>query len=229
MNKLFIIFVGLSMALLSSCGGSSSDNATKHNISILVDNTEKAESREYMLSSKGIFNLLGQGSGLVEWIPINSVSINQKLAVELPSPESGETRLQMRLRFKKFSEELESTRSELLGPSKGSNNSSIYKPLCEAIQNLNASDADEKTLIVVSDMIENSDFGNFYKDKPMSEVQKCLDSSGVSLPKSSNLKVIILYDPEGDSNKQRRFDKAMEIWKELFKQAHITVTQRANM
>lgn len=230
MNKLIKILVGLSIALLSACSSNTIDT-TKHSIGILVDNTEKCEkNRDYILSSKGIIHLMGKGSGTVEWIPINAVSINKNVVIELDEPQEGETRYQERSRIKRFTDKVETSCKEFLGPCSGTKGSSIYKPFCESLQKLVKVDADEKTLIIVSDMIENSEFSNFYKDKPFDEVEKELNASGVSIPTgASDIQVIILYDPEGDSDKERKFDRAMEIWKELFKRAHITYKIKANM
>ena len=142
----------------------------------------------------------------------------------------GATGVLMELARRPFVEKFELARKELLNENKkGMESSSIYKPMCEAIEKMESDTASKKVLIVVSDMIEHSQFGNFYHDKNIEKIKKGLNESGVKLKNIAGLKIIILYSPQNDAKKEREFDKAIDNWKVLFTDAGITWEKRAKL
>jgi len=226
--KNLIIFLAALSALMMSCGHN--DNTTRTKIMILVDNTEKcADSKEDMISSQSIVDLIGF-HGELTWKQINAVSLNTETNLSLEMP-SGATHRKVIKTLEPFVKKLDEQRKAFLGPTAGTENSSIWKPVCESIQELEKSNADNKVLVIVSDMIEFSSNGNFYKSQKFGDVKKHLiDSSGVSLPQNSQVKVIILYNPLGNAKAESKFNRAMEeYWKPLFEEAGIEYEVQPNL
>ncbi|MDQ5928402.1 MAG: hypothetical protein QG594_176 [Bacteroidota bacterium] len=224
----YLLFIALGAIFFSSCT-STDDKVKTQDIYILVDNTEIIpESREGLISTESILKLMSSG-GKVTWQKVNAVSLNSNKSIEFSLPEDA-TRFQKKQAVEPFVKEFENIREKFLGPEKkGTDNSSIYKPICEALQKLEKSKSSKKTLIIISDMIENSRFGNFYRDQDFKKLKARLDSSGVTLPETSNVKVVILYDPLGDSKNEKRFDRAMSYWKQLFDAAEIPYSVEPNL
>jgi hypothetical protein len=220
-----VLIVGVILILLSACGGNSTTQWNE--IYILVDNTEKSESKENIISTESLLDLVNN-NGSITWKQLNAVSINRDTSISINLPQDA-TSLQKKDIIDPFASRIELLRKKFLGPTyAGTEGSNLYKPISETIAKLAKSNSNA-TLIVVSDMIEYSVFGNFYKDQPIEVIKEGLKASGDSLIKSPGVNVIILYDPEGDMKKETRFNRAMGIWKVLFDEAHISYEVKANL
>lgn len=219
--KLNKFFIGLLFVVICSCVSS---NESQHDIAILVDNTEKDSTRKDLLSPEGILHLMKSSYGTVTFHAINATTLNKDEEISLSGGPSGETDFQKKRRVDNFSKKLLELSNKYLGPAIGTDASNIYEPLCKSLNTLSESDADQKTLIVISDMIENSPHGNFYKhDKSFEEIQKQLDSTcKVHRPKNaSDIRIIIVFDPKGDVRMEAKHDYAMEIWDKIFKKMKV--------
>ncbi len=225
--KKLLIFAGLCVILFTACNSGSV--APSSAVFILVDNTEKCEdSKENLISTQSLCNYLGT-NGSVTFQKVNSVALNSNVTLQISIPDDA-TSLTKKDILDPFITRLDTLRENFLGPTSGTEGSSIYKPFCHAFTELSHSSATNKTLVVVSDMIENSSIGNFYKDKPFAEVKARLDSSGVKIPhNTSNIKVIILYNPNGDAKKERQFERAMGFWQPILTEAGISYIVKANL
>ncbi len=228
MKKLVYLFIATLSVIFVSCTSTTTSVPTTKSVYILVDNTEAVESREGLIPTESIVKIMENG-GTVTWQQVNAVSLNSNKSIEFSLPEDP-TRFQKKQAVEPFIEKFEDTRKKFLGPvAKGTDNSSIYKPICKAIQNLDESKGDQKILIIISDMIENSRFGNFYRQNDFKKAKAQLDSSGVSIPENSNVKIIILYDPSGNSKKEAQFERAMGYWAKIFEAANISYEVRPNL
>lgn len=225
-NYKFITIV--SLIGLASCTSSISKKST-NDVYILVDNTEIIpESRESLVNTESILKLI-QNGGNVTWQNINSVSINSNQTIEVSFPDDP-TNLQKRRVLEPFKDKFNAMKINFLGPVKtDTDNSSIYKPVCTALHKLNESKSKEKTLVIISDMVENSQYANFYRSNQKFEsIRDSLARSGVSFPEnSSNLKVVILYNPK-DQKHEIQHENAMRYWDKLFQDADIKYEIKAN-
>ncbi len=208
----FIIAVcGLSV-ILFSCN---STPLKTTDVYILVDNTEKIASREGLIPTKSMLKLMNDG-GSVTWQQINDVSLNANKTIEVSIPDDPTPVLRDDALIP-FTKEFESMRKVFLGPvEKATDNSSIYKPLCMAMEHLQKSKGSQKILVIASDMIENSQFWNFYKeDLTFEQAKKQLDSSGFSIPEDTRIKIVILYHADNQKH-EKQHDKMMQFWRKLF-------------
>ncbi len=228
-NLKLILVSGIIIALFfSSCSSTVSEKSTQ-DVYILVDNTEaNLDSREDLVTTSEIVEMVKSG-GTVTWQNINAVSLNSRKSIEVTLPENP-TNFQKMNVLEPFEKEVNEFNKKFLGPvTKGTDNSSIYKPVCQALTTLSKSSAKKQTLIIVSDMIENSQFGNFYNQKQtFAQVKNQLDSSGFSFPKDTRIKVIILYHADNQKH-EKQHDKAMRFWQKLFEDADIEFEVRANL
>lgn len=228
--KLFLL--GLLVAVLASCGGV---QPRITNIQILVDNTEKSESKIGQLSVTSLCDMLmgpdSAGCGTINWKKLNNVSLNQEKYLELTWEGGTPTRMQLIARKKAFTAQLTDVLPQFLGSSEGSPQSSIYRPVCTAIKELNATGANVKQLIILSDMIEYSNYGDFYHvtEKNVAETIKKLEVEGFVLPTApANLKVTIVYSPK-DSKEELKHNAAMIVWRKLFTEHGIPFEVRPNL
>lgn len=225
-NLIIVLGMLTGVNILFSC---SNANEATNQVILMVDNTEKTTGKQSMISENGLLALVGN-NGSITWKQLNAVSLNRDTTIQMSLPEDA-TSLQIKNQIDPFKASIEVLRKRYLGPvNTESEASNLYKPICEAVENLSVSRADINTLVIVSDMIENSAFGNFYKSQDLKKVKESLKTSGDSLVHNpKNLKVVILYNPEGSTKKQAQFDGAIKIWDVLFKEAGISYEIKANL
>lgn len=225
-----VLILGVLVAIVTMLHSCTSTPTEPTSVEVLVDNTDKMPSRENQLPAQKLVNMVGY-EGSITFRQLNNVSINTDTTISISLP-SDPTSRQKKLALKPFVKELDVLRKEFLGANNTEvPNSSLYKPICEILRSLQSNTASVKTLIVVSDMVENSQYANFYhaKGKPQ-EVAECLEKAAQeSLPASKDVEVIIVYDPKGSTKHEKEFDRAMEIWGCMFKKAGISFTHRANL
>lgn len=94
------------------------------------------------------------------------------------------------------------------------NNSHLIKPISKGMQKLNKSNADNKVVLIYSDMLENSPIANFHgkssntKDWQM-RIDKACDPKDVS-----DLEIFVIYPV--DKKNDGKITKAAEFWKDYF-------------
>ncbi len=248
-----IIFLITIVFLFASCKLGNVKNSTEktilhHDIVVMIDNTEGGEYHwSNILMNEDLVKLFTingeQYYGSVTFTDINDISMNRIQSAKLtePSPyKDGSTGLtrkktddaNKKALLKSFGEVSKLYDSFMnKKSSEEKKNSILYGPITKAINRLAESEADEKTLIILSDMIENSDCGNFYKataknyEKIISDLIKC---SGATITPDSGVKVIILFQT-GDPEKDKLFVKSMEIWGIIFDTAGIPYEIKPNL
>lgn len=231
--KKFIILLLIGFGILSvqSCTEVAKKTTA---VTVLVDNTEKVTDnhRLAMISDQSLINIVDGGTGTVKFQQINSVSINTTASVVLQYKEDP-TPHQIKEAEDEFKNQLSALKTKFLGPTEDTKSTSLWKTMCENIKELEESGADQKVLIVMSDMIEFSGNGDFYHTsvKDIKKIkQRMLDSCGVNtLPDASGISLIILYNPNGDAGKERKFNQAMEIWKLFLEEANIPYKLQPNI
>lgn len=249
MKKIIFILTAI-VPLFTSCVGNvkNEEPILRHDIVVMVDATEGGLYKwDEILKTEDLVNLFTfnekQHYGSVTFTDINDVSMNRIQTVKLAEPlpyKDGLTALMKKMQKEANQKELINSFikvSELYktfiekNSREEKKNSILYGPITKGINRLATSKADEKTLIILSDMIENSDCGNFYKaterdyPKIISDLIAC---SRVTLAQNSGIKVIILFrttSPEKD----KQFTKSMDIWDLLFKKANIQYEVKPNL
>lgn len=245
MEKIIFLLIS-TVFLFTSCGlgngkNDSVDPIMRHDVVIMVDDTEGGLYQwSEILKVEDLVNLFTvegtQHYGSVTFTDINDVSLNSIKTIKLSEPlpyEEGSTQLLKKMKRESNHRELLNSFlkvSELHKTFIGRNtleekrNSILYGPITKAINRLATSKADEKTLIILSDMIENSECGNFYKATACNYTKIIADlilCSRVTLTPNSGVKVIVLFQTTSPE-KDKEFTKSMEIWDILFKKAGIT-------
>ena len=230
MKNLMIFLLSL-MALTSACSSNKGPDPST-NVTFLIDNTEKCGSRDTLIPTQSVVDLIGY-NGKVTFRQVNQVSLNTESSVSLKMP-AGKTRLKIKKVNKPFLKKLNALRMTYLGPTEKAKKSSIWEPVCESIEDLKKSDVDNKVLVIVSDMIEFSSNGDFYHTS-VEDIKKIKEkmrkNCGINeLPKESDVSVkIIFYNPTGDTEYEERFKKSMKIWAVFFEEAGIDYEVKANL
>ncbi len=234
----FIIIIAVALSILfTACnkgGGKIKVRPNPEAVYVLVDNTDSSGSRMDLVPSEKITKLVG-GTGEITFRAINGTNSNsiEKAWIHTPYPLDSVTPLVLETDYiDKNAEKIEYLREKFLGSNpKGSTNSSIVKPLWEALITLQKSKYPHKTVLIISDMIENSQYGDFYHQRDVKLIQKRLDSIGIQLPENfKGLKVIVLFNANGDVKKDRNHDRVMEIfWRPWFKNHGIILEEKTNL
>ena len=126
---------------------------------------------------------------------------------------------------------MEKAYQKFLGPSKGDVNSKIYRPFCGAVERLSKIKADEKIIILMSDLVEYSSDGNLYKPRSVKEDADGLEKA-CPFPKITGLRVIIIYNPRTQKNPvkaEREFNVALKVWTEVLTRNGITPEVKGNL
>jgi hypothetical protein len=220
------------VVLFASCEEKSV--APTHDSFILVDNTDSTGSRENLLSKEGVMTLFTdpngqQAFGKITFSQVNDLSLNGEKVIEFKPFPDGSTELLKKRFTDKFKENLDGVYHHFLGSSGSTDASAVYRMLCNAMEKLSQSDADHKTIVILSDMVENSECGNFYRmpngatDDALAKLQACRP-----FPTATGIDVIVLYQPKSQKS-DALFRKAMAVWGQLFASHDIKYTVKANM
>ncbi len=228
-SSILTVMIAVS-AILLSCGAKTPKK--KNDVYILVDNTEKVAYKNDMVATQAILGLVGN-RGTVTFKALTGVSINAE--AEASVLVDGSTSVLRQDQIDPFVEKLDSLKKKYFGVITEYKTSSLWVPICQAIKKLNNSilsdpnSAGTKTLIIMSDMLENSEYGNFYKDIPYETVKKGLEVSGDTLPKNCKVKVVVVFNPEQSIEKEKKHKKAMKYWHKFFEESGIEYEVTAKM
>jgi len=217
-NLIFLVLATMIAATLSSCNNSASENAGSH-VMVMVDKTEPIPTRESIIPTEALMQLVGD-IGTIDFKEINAVSLNPDTSISFSLADAPNEMYAKKDRDKFILKVNEFREKFLVAVKKGTKKSSIYQPICQAVHSMAKFDPSaKKTIIVCSDMIENSAYGDFYHQSAdrIQKVEEGLKASGDSLVKVPNLTVIVLYNPGGSIKKQAQFDRAIGIWNVLGK------------
>ena len=94
------------------------------------------------------------------------------------------------------------------------NSSHLIKPICKGMQKLNKSDANNKIVLIYSDMLENSTIANFHgKSNNQKDWQKRIDAT-CDPEDVSDLDIFVVYPI--DKKNDGKIAKAAEFWTDYF-------------
>lgn len=229
------IKIALACLLLASCTSKEKEYRSVA-VTIMIDNTEESSDRSHIITKEGIWGTMrGNDSdvyGVINFTYITDVSLNEQNSVTLSKPQAKANGLQIKSLKKKFLTALDIPHKKYLGPCSNTAQSSIYRPVCNAIKQLALQKSDRKVLIVLSDMVENSATANFYHPpmkKGVIDIEATIAKmeQALVLPDNPGIEVIIVFQPTSTSNVQ--FEQAITIWSELFARHGISYQVKANL
>lgn len=206
--------------------------ADYHDVVILADNTDTVGDRSDMVAGF-MKNVMGKSYGNITFSYINDVSQNKSETISLNHPGKRENshfdRTAEKKARKEFGPKFDEACQKFLAPAKAKDFSNIYRIVKTSLVKLEQSKADKKTLVILSDMIENSDCCDLYKFSGTAETAaKNIANCGGDLPKIENLEVIILYQPKGPKD-DKQFKKALQVWNIIFSHYGISYKVDANI
>lgn len=112
----------------------------------------------------------------------------------------------------KMLSEISSTINQLKRDAKERELSQVMIGMNRALKTLNKSAADKKTLIVNSDLLENSTDISFYSE-PLKDIENCINQM-LEKEDFSSIYVYVIYNPSSEN--RETFERVFEIWKKCF-------------
>ncbi len=230
-----IIIAIISSALLFSACNS---GQTISEQSVLIDQTEdtflvKPDQSHH----KNLFELkddLWSGKRF-RVIAINDVDFNPVFQAEiLPACEYLSNYYKRKRELTNFYVEVDSALGKVLENSAGKTSSSIYIPLTMELNRLFQSKADEKTLVIYSDLMEHTSLISFYEKAVLKlmntnpdSLRKILEQEG-NLPDLSSIQIHIVYQPR-DANESAVFRQVADFYQDWFESKGAKVNIGANL
>jgi hypothetical protein len=231
-SMVVLLVSSLSLGMLPGC---SDPIQPSHELVVLIDQTETYDDRTHVMDAERLSDFFVaekdySGSISFGYLTGRTAKIQQK--IERPPYAPGSTNLAIMDERKAFDADLKAFNLEnMLKPvGKEASQSSLYQPMCAVLTKLAASSADKKTLVMVSDMIENSTNASFYKEAEKiesnpegypKELAARIAAKSCEFPKGSGIEVVILYTPKEDKD-DKYYNASMKVWEEIFKEAGIT-------
>ena len=211
----------------------------KHNIAILIDRTEENQKLPTLIEAPGVLELMkvnpkeaakSTGYGQVFFNQINSFSLNKIRKIYLSPMGEDETDVIRGQEIKKFVSFLTSELDILYQSQQGADRTSIYLPIVEAVNMMRKDALAENTIIIVSDMMENSDV-NFYRlnleAASYSKIKSKL-SLIATPPDMSGFKILIIFAPRNTED-DRFFRLASRFWQVWFEELGAKVEIKGNV
>lgn len=237
---LFYIFLVLVIALfaisVASCG------TPKHKTTEAVLLLDVTEPLRAWPAADELATFFDFGSGNMNGASLlvselNDVSYNRQAAFTLPEGGNAFTtnRFDRKHEVEAFTEDIAAhldslTRDTLIGRPK----SSLYIPLAMQLNRLAASDADTRTVIMYSDMMEHSTMLNLYDPQTLALIRIAPDTIAQILTRMTPLadltgiELRIIYQPT-DSEADDTFRLVSGFFKQYFESHGATVTIAANL
>jgi hypothetical protein len=243
LSKLLVFVIPILMLfVMASCGNSSYNNGKNTKVAVLLDVSEKDYSLGKYLTAEKLVEIMNvvpnerrgrqNNYGSISFSTINSLNNNYVSMVELKKPkdEWESNSLARQEECEKFIKNVEQELKNLSG-SQESKETAIYLPLCQMAQKM--SDADNKVIIIISDMMENDGKVSFYgsaldqlKAKP-EQFQKKLENMQ-QLPSLSGFTIYFLYTST-DEKRDKEFTIASRFWKNLLESKGATINIASNL
>jgi len=228
-----ILFLLLTI-LLASC---KNEVATTTQICVLIDVTdEKFQDESFVSENLPKYlklmqldkNSGGFSGGEIKFSLINEVSDSKSKTVKITTGETGlmgENPLNRKDEVDKFYAELENSFSQLLNSANwGTDASKIYQKVTRELIKMKKSEADQKYLIIYSDMLENSNLFSFYGANWKSKIEKMisdpestleqLSKNGPALPDLSEFEIHIITTRT--SANDEKINLSEQLWITLF-------------
>lgn len=232
MKKLHYVFIFLIAIFFSNCG--TEEKFTE--VYVLIDVTDKTlkENKAVNQSIPKILKKIGVSSqnggysgGEVKLFLINelSESISSTFRIEKGVQGMlGDNILDRQDKIKEFESKLDKAFSNVFDNSNfDRSKSKIYQNLCREINSLKQNIADNKIIIVYSDMLENSELFSIYTDNTdnikIEDFEKKHLQKDCLLPDLSDIDIFVVTNR--NQKNDENINKAERFWKQLFKSHHV--------
>lgn len=237
---LFLFFV-----FLITCSSCNEEKATTTQICVLIDVSDERFKKEDYVSENipkllTLMNLDEQSGGFsggeIKLSLINEVSDSKSKIIKIEAGETGlmgENPLNRKDQVTKFYTKLETSFTEILDKANwGTDASKIYQKVTRELIKMKKSEADQKYLIIYSDMLENSSLFSFYGANWKSDVTKMIEDpektlqklseNGPALPDLSEFEIFVITTrtPENDE----KINLSEQLWISLFEYQGATVS-----
>ncbi len=227
--KSLILSILLASSLfLSRCG---TPDQPKYDIAIMVDQTEQNQKLQSLVDPNGILELMKGGYGRISFYEINAFSLNKTRKISLKPRLRDETAVLRKRELTRFTTELAEQWKMFFTSSQGEEKTSIYLPIAEAAKTMNADPEAIKIIIIVSDMIENSDISFYRLDLNNQRQQEKIKEAFLKkapLPKLSGYQIYIIYAPRNIED-DATFRAASNFWKTWLETMGAQVTIKGNL
>lgn len=243
MLKKYMAGAMLFMLLLFACSTEEQTKSTQ--ICILIDITdERFKDNSFVSENMPKFlNLMhldkntgGYSGGEIKLSLINEVSDSKSKTVKIASAETGllgENKLNRKDEVDRFYNELEKSFTNLLQNANwGTDASKIYQKVTRELIKMKKGDADQKYLIIYSDMLENSKLFSFYGNGWKNKIESMLESpeatleklskNGPTLPDLSEFEIHIISTRTSENDE--KINLSEQLWMALFEYQGATVS-----
>jgi hypothetical protein len=233
--KTIVIVILLSAAVFLI--GCTSNNQTTTEVMTLFDKTDKFLSRPVPKDILSLyrFDENKYNGGDFQFSDLTLVSFNETQEVKIEKVNQWQSNLLLRNNeIDTFNTGVTDIISQAEQAPAGENNSSIYYPVAESLNDLSQSNADNKYALIYSDLMENTPELTYYsktilkemREKP--EVIRALLETQVKLNSLQGITIYLLYQPT-NSLQDEEFKIVSEFYKDLFESKGATVIVTPNL
>ncbi|GEM_PF-1729644 len=226
------------------------EKATTTSICVLIDVSDKRfKNQDYVNENVpkflSLMKLSGQTGGFsggqIKLSLINELSDSKSKTIKIETGETGlmgENPLNRKDKVVKFQNELVQSFTQILEQANwGTNASKIYQKVTRELIKMKKSEADNKYLIIYSDMLENSSLFSFYGtdwkkniEKLMADPEKALEylsKKGPALPDLSEFEIFVI--PSRTSENDEKINLSEQFWKVLFEFQGATISFNSSL
>jgi hypothetical protein len=238
-----LLFVSLGVFSFVGCHDTEAKGLFKNSpstaVTLLYDNTNVMGAKPniteilelFNFNNEDIYNGYSLQIRLLSTINLTNVS---KISIQAQNKLTGE-QLKRVADIKQFRSKIANLISEI-GKEKiqDEGSSVIYRTLAEELNNLAENKSEEKTVVVYSDMTENSADGNFYQTESIKELKSNPQAVIKRLQQTQPLKnlhgikVYVVFKPRSYSEEQR-FSAIMNMYRIMLEAKGATVKVAANL
>ena len=232
-TQLIILF----FVFLIICSSCNEEKATNTHICVLIDVSDERFKKENYVSENipkllTLMNLNEQSGGFsggeIKLSLINEVSDAKSKIIKIETGETGlmgENPLNRKDQVTKFYSNLETSFTEILDKANwGTDASKIYQKVTRELIKMKKSEADQKYLIIYSDMLENSSLFSFYGANWKSDVTKMIEDpektlqelskNGPKLPDLSEFEILVITTRTSENDE--KINLSEQLWISLF-------------
>ena len=234
--KTTIIIILLSIAILL-IGCTTTNQSITTNTVVLMDVTDKFLSRPV---ASDILQLYGfdknqYNGGVFQLSDLTKVSFNVTQEVKVAKVNQWlSNQFQRDKEISAFENKVTDTIAQAESTPAGENNSSIYFPVANALNELAQSNADKKYALIYSDLMENTPQLSFYSKNTLKEVKEKPDAirnlleSQVQLQSLSGITIYLMYEPT-NSLQDEEFKIVSKFYSDFFENYGATVIVAPNL
>ncbi|HTA27944.1 MAG TPA: hypothetical protein VK809_09150 [Bacteroidia bacterium] len=232
-TTLIIILLSIAVFLMGCTANQSSTTQTI----VLMDVTDKFLSRPV---ATDILNLYGfnqniYNGGIFQLSDLTKVSFNAMQEVKVAKVNQWlSNQFQRQKEIDTFRTGISTIISQAELAPTGENNSSIYYPVANALNELAQSPADKKYALIYSDLMEHTPQISFYNKNTLKEVKeepdviKALLESQVQLQSVQGITIYLLYEPT-NSLQDEEFKIVSKFYSDFFESKGATVIVAPNI